>query len=186
MHCKNVAIMFHLVCRWCNYSAVGFEDLTAAVMKSSVFWNITPCSQLKVNRGFGETCHLNLQGRRMSRARNELLSRHILRPWIWRQNITLECLFTFNGPHGVISQKTELFSCSINSEARSRVVWLFDGNWERDRNSRSRLEITTKTPAFVRPAPRLCCRPLKNGLWSSVHTVVCNFGKVVNAKFLPS
>jgi hypothetical protein len=27
----------------------GVEVLTAVVMKSSVFWDITPCSQLKIN-----------------------------------------------------------------------------------------------------------------------------------------
>jgi hypothetical protein len=30
----------------------GFEVLTAAIMKSSIFWDITPCSPLKVNRRF--------------------------------------------------------------------------------------------------------------------------------------
>jgi hypothetical protein len=28
---------------------IGFEALTAVVMKSSIFWDITPCSQFKVN-----------------------------------------------------------------------------------------------------------------------------------------
>jgi hypothetical protein len=28
---------------------VGFEVLTAAVMKGTVFWDITPCSPLKIN-----------------------------------------------------------------------------------------------------------------------------------------
>jgi hypothetical protein len=31
---------------WC----VGFEVLTAVVMKCSVFWHITPCIPLKVDR----------------------------------------------------------------------------------------------------------------------------------------
>jgi hypothetical protein len=30
----------------CN---LGFEVLTAVVMKSSIFWDITPCSQLKAS-----------------------------------------------------------------------------------------------------------------------------------------
>jgi hypothetical protein len=34
---------------------VGFEVLTAVVMKSTVFWDITPCSPLSVDRRFGET-----------------------------------------------------------------------------------------------------------------------------------
>jgi hypothetical protein len=32
-------------------------------MQSSIFWDITPCSPLKINRRFGGTC-LHLQGRR--------------------------------------------------------------------------------------------------------------------------
>jgi hypothetical protein len=28
---------------------IGFEILTAVVMKSAIFWDITPCSPLKVN-----------------------------------------------------------------------------------------------------------------------------------------
>jgi hypothetical protein len=31
---------------------VGFEALSAVVMKSSIFWVITPCSPLKVNQFF--------------------------------------------------------------------------------------------------------------------------------------
>jgi hypothetical protein len=39
-------------------------------MKSSTFWDITPCSPLKVNSLFGGTCQLHLQDRRLSEARN--------------------------------------------------------------------------------------------------------------------
>jgi hypothetical protein len=34
---------------------VGFEVLRAVVMKSYVFWDITPCSPLEVNRRSGGT-----------------------------------------------------------------------------------------------------------------------------------
>jgi hypothetical protein len=34
------------------YKYLGFEVLTAVDMKSSIFWDITMCSQLKVNRRF--------------------------------------------------------------------------------------------------------------------------------------
>jgi hypothetical protein len=37
-------------------------------MKSSVFWDITLCSSLKVNRPFGATCCLDLKDRRASQA----------------------------------------------------------------------------------------------------------------------
>jgi hypothetical protein len=54
---------------------VKFEILTAAVTKSTIFWDIKPCSPLKVSRRFRGTCRLHLQGRRISRARNKRESR---------------------------------------------------------------------------------------------------------------
>jgi hypothetical protein len=43
---------------------VVFEVLTAVVMKSTNFWDITPCSPLSVNRRFGGTYRLHLQARK--------------------------------------------------------------------------------------------------------------------------
>jgi hypothetical protein len=45
---------------------VGFEVLTAVNMKSIIFWDITPCSPLGVNRRFGGTYRLVLQGKKVS------------------------------------------------------------------------------------------------------------------------
>jgi hypothetical protein len=56
---------------YCHYYYLGFEVLTAAVKKGSISWNITPCSLFKVNGSFGGICHLHLQGRRISQARNQ-------------------------------------------------------------------------------------------------------------------
>jgi hypothetical protein len=36
---------------------IGFEVLTPVVLKSAVFWDIEPCSPLKVNRRFGGIGH---------------------------------------------------------------------------------------------------------------------------------
>jgi hypothetical protein len=41
---------------------VGFEILTAAAIKSSIFWGVT---LLKVNTNFGGTCRIHLQGKRI-------------------------------------------------------------------------------------------------------------------------
>jgi hypothetical protein len=58
---------------------VGFMVLTDVVMKSFVFWDITPRSPLKVYRGFGGICRLHLQGRRIRQARNRrALAFHLL------------------------------------------------------------------------------------------------------------
>jgi hypothetical protein len=43
--------------------------------KSTIIWDITPCSPLKVNQCFRGTYRLHLQGRRISQARNLLESR---------------------------------------------------------------------------------------------------------------
>jgi hypothetical protein len=39
---------------------VGLEIPITVVMENSIFWNIIPCSPLKVKRRFGGTCLLNL------------------------------------------------------------------------------------------------------------------------------
>jgi hypothetical protein len=54
-------------------SLAGFEVLTAVVTKSTIFWDITPCSPLKVNRRFGGTYRLHLQGGRKSRATQKIV-----------------------------------------------------------------------------------------------------------------
>jgi hypothetical protein len=43
---------------------VQFEVLAAVVIKNTVFWDITPCRLLSVNRRFGGIYHLHLQGRK--------------------------------------------------------------------------------------------------------------------------
>jgi hypothetical protein len=40
---------------------LGFEVLTAVVIKGAIFWDMTPCSPLKINRRFGGTYYLHLQ-----------------------------------------------------------------------------------------------------------------------------
>jgi hypothetical protein len=51
--------------------SVGYEVLTAVVMKCAIFWNITPCSPLKVNGRFRGKFHLNLQGRNQRESRRQ-------------------------------------------------------------------------------------------------------------------
>jgi hypothetical protein len=65
---------------------VGFEVLTAVVMKSTIFWNITPCSPLSVNRRFGGTYRLHLQDRKSKLSKNAC---HLLSCWYLAQLIFL-------------------------------------------------------------------------------------------------
>jgi hypothetical protein len=44
--------------------------LTAVVLKSCIFWDITPCRPLRIIRRFGGTCCLHFQDRRINEVRN--------------------------------------------------------------------------------------------------------------------
>jgi hypothetical protein len=59
---------------------VGFEVLTAVVMKSNIFWDVTKCRPLKVKRRFGGTYRLHLQGRihRAGYHREKRTTRHYI------------------------------------------------------------------------------------------------------------
>jgi hypothetical protein len=96
---------------------VRCEVLTAVVMKSTDFRDITPCSPFKVNRRSGGTYRLHLQGFRTSRARNQRESRWqaepIPRHWRWRRYVSPKRLLTFNRLHAVISLKIVLYCSSI-------------------------------------------------------------------------
>jgi hypothetical protein len=99
-------VVFH-VCQFnflqITFISVGSEVRTAVVMKSSVFWDITPCSLLKVNDSKERVASI-FRVEDYVQARNQ-------REAVRKQSSKL---------HGVISQKTELhfpnylyFKCSF-------------------------------------------------------------------------
>jgi hypothetical protein len=47
------------------YTDVGFEVFTAVTMKDAVFWDVAPCRSCEMNRRFGGTYCLHLQGRKI-------------------------------------------------------------------------------------------------------------------------
>jgi hypothetical protein len=55
-------------------------------MKSTIFWEITPCSPLKINRRFGGTCRLHFHGRKIIQAINQCESR-------WQAELLLGIFF---------------------------------------------------------------------------------------------
>jgi hypothetical protein len=65
-HDLKALIRFASRLRYPNITSMSTETL-----KRSVFWDITPCSQLKVNGHFEGTYHLYIQGRRISQARGQ-------------------------------------------------------------------------------------------------------------------
>jgi hypothetical protein len=89
------------------YGYVGFEVFTAVVMKSSIFWDITPCSPLIFNQRFRGTYCL------------------ILRPWRWRRYVQPKRRLTFNSLDGVMPQKMVLFIVMVVAN----WVWFVCGVW---------------------------------------------------------
>jgi hypothetical protein len=100
--------------------SVRFEILTAMVMNSSIFWDITPCSPLKVNRRFRgiSSESKNRPNRKPASSTCYLLQDWLIfRPRKWKRYVSPKRRLTFNGLYGIISQKTETlilkFACQI-------------------------------------------------------------------------
>jgi hypothetical protein len=50
---------------------ISHVEIQTSYKKSSVLWDIEPCSPLKVDGPFGVICRLHLHGRSISHARNQ-------------------------------------------------------------------------------------------------------------------
>jgi hypothetical protein len=48
------------------------------VRKNYIFWDIMPCSPLKVNQRFGGTCHFHFQSRRISQEKKSMKQAAVL------------------------------------------------------------------------------------------------------------
>jgi hypothetical protein len=92
-------------------------------MKGTIFWNMTPCSLLKVNRSFGGTYCFHLQGTSACHLLwSRLLARLILRSWRWRRHVPPKFQLTFNGLHGAISQKIVPYTNFIHYNLIHNVI----------------------------------------------------------------
>jgi hypothetical protein len=87
-----------------NMKHARFEVLRPVVMKSSIFWDITPCIPLKVDWRFGGTSHSSLAWYLLQA--DSCLVYSTLK---MEAMCSSETRLTFNGLHGGISQKIELF-----------------------------------------------------------------------------
>jgi hypothetical protein len=107
---------------WMTYEALQsrHSENLCTHFHSRRFWDITPCSPVKVNRRFGRTCRLHLQGRTVSHASNQHEAGSRL---------------NFTGLHGVTCQKIELFiatavrrsypTCSLSSHVQwARMIFI--------------------------------------------------------------
>jgi hypothetical protein len=99
---------------WNRILHVRFEVFTAVTMKNTVFWGVAPCRCSGLNRRFGGTYCLHLQGRKIRERRTSHLltlvprSRIFLR-WRWRRYVPPKRWFT-QDLHGATSHKTAFFN----------------------------------------------------------------------------
>jgi hypothetical protein len=72
-------------------------------MNRSIFWDIWPCSPLKVNPYFGQQCCLLLQCWSIifQSTSRSFLALLVLWPRIWRQTVPQKCRLTFNRVHSI-------------------------------------------------------------------------------------
>jgi hypothetical protein len=94
------------ICGQVRNSKVRFEIFTAVTVKNAVFWDVAPCRSC-VNRRFGGTYRLHLQGRKI-RKLGTSVSRWLQPPWRWTRYVPPKHRFT-QDLHGVASQKTAFF-----------------------------------------------------------------------------
>jgi hypothetical protein len=113
---------------------VGFEVLRAMVMKSSIFWDITPCSSLKVNLCFGGKFRLHLQGRGISQAGFTLLATYFTLVSCLAYFFDPKSRLAFNGLHDIISQKIELYKsiCYFRSNYSYANIYCFKSDTSRN------------------------------------------------------
>jgi hypothetical protein len=86
-----------------------------------------PCTSLNFCWCFGGTYRLHLPCWRISQARNqhEACSKPKLGLWRWRRYVPPNHQLTFNGLHGVISQKTEHFITTGVRTSDPTIISLF-------------------------------------------------------------
>jgi hypothetical protein len=108
------------ICRT-SYTYVGFEVLTAVVMKSTIFWDTTPYSSWKLADVSEEYIASIFKVEEWAKQETgmklcSLSDSHsslIQRSWRWRRHVPSKRLLIFNGLHGVVSQKTEILLTAV-------------------------------------------------------------------------
>jgi hypothetical protein len=81
----------------------------------TIFWDITPCSPLKVSRCFGETYRLHLHGRKISRVRNQRRKR-------WKAEVCILGLFFDPEDGGDLLLKRHLTPTRLHGAISQRIV----------------------------------------------------------------
>jgi hypothetical protein len=118
----------------CQLSGLKRICITEACSYKVLSYGITQCSPLKVSRRLWGTCRFRLQQREAGSKQSKLatalrwfLSWRILLPWGWRRYVPPKRRLTFNGLHGVISQKIQVFiTTAVRASKLALLLPVFD------------------------------------------------------------
>jgi hypothetical protein len=111
-----------------QFSIRRFWVLTAVIMKSTIFWDITLCSPLKVNRRFGGIYRLHLQGR-ISRARNQRENRWQAEPTCFHAGFLLGLFFDPQDEVDVFPRNVGWLSVGINCIRWKTSIYFYQKMW---------------------------------------------------------
>jgi hypothetical protein len=104
----------------------GFEVLTSLLMKSTVLWNVKPFGPLKVNQTLRRKISLPSSESKIKLGKKPDCKQVARRAWTWNRCVLQKRLLTFNGLHGVISQKVILQKTYFRNE----VDWERIDSWK--------------------------------------------------------
>jgi hypothetical protein len=98
----------------------GFGALTAAVVNTYIYWSVTPCSPVKVNRRFEWICRFHLQGTIISHARKQCDSW-----WQAEQLYDVSCLLYSSALKMEAKSSSERFYVQRTTRLTSKITELF-------------------------------------------------------------
>jgi hypothetical protein len=117
------------------------RDSEKEIIKSSNFWNITPCIPLKFNRLGRKCCLLVL----LAACFMSVSCMAYSSTCRWRRHVPPKRRLTFNGPRGVISHRIELFlTTAVRTSNCTNNLLICYCSWcciNRSRNSTSKLYV---------------------------------------------
>jgi hypothetical protein len=102
---------------------IGFEVLTTVIMRTTIFWNMTPCSPLKSidfsKEHIASIFRIEEYKPNKKREWKQVASRATIWPLRWSRYVRPKRRLIFNWLHGVISQKIVLFKWCINCDTEN-------------------------------------------------------------------
>jgi hypothetical protein len=121
----------------------GYEVISSGIYRHVVRWKWTDVSEEHVTSIFSKV---------LIATSRLFLAFLILRPWKWRLHVSPKSRLTFNGLHGVISQKIELF----------RIIWnpikAIPDSWRQEEDSKNFYFSYTFGLGFASKCRNYICR----------------------------